>query len=278
MTTERLESFYKYCPVGTNLNAITSSKCIDDLKACNEYSLANLFSHHAKFATRHDFNDLFDTQIRFKIPDARERKNLLRKMSNADRRLNSPLFKGAAGERNFAKYARNIEKLFDQYIFYCVSATPSSNLMWSHYSNSHHGYCIEWDSKYINAEKVSYEDKLPTFPFLEIVKIDFGLSNSQQAGELLWEAMKIKQKEWSYEKEYRYQPSLETCNKAIVTKTENFSILRYEPHWVKSIIFGARMDNKVKEFIVDKYQNEVDFKVAVPCMLSGQLRIETYNG
>ncbi|MBB1364404.1 hypothetical protein H5125_19870 [Shewanella sp. SR44-4] len=72
-------SFYKYCPVYNSPEKILQCDSLDKLEELEEYSLLNLFKHQAKFSSRTDFNDLFDTIIDLIPPDIREVESFLRK-------------------------------------------------------------------------------------------------------------------------------------------------------------------------------------------------------
>lgn len=50
---------------------------------------------------------------------------------------------------------KSVEESFnetiDSYAFMSVSKNPVSNLMWSHYADSHKGFCIEFTSEFMKA-------------------------------------------------------------------------------------------------------------------------------
>ncbi|WP_414828980.1 DUF2971 domain-containing protein [Alteromonas sp. H39] len=80
----------------------------------------------------------------------------------------------------------------------CFTSTNDNQLFWSHYANSHKGYCVKFavsdNSKSVisNARKIKYTDDYPTltFPlFSKLVK--------------LLKPFYTKSKKWEYEGEYR---------------------------------------------------------------------------
>ncbi|TOQ62498.1 hypothetical protein CGG93_22215, partial [Vibrio parahaemolyticus] len=87
---------------------------------------------------------------------------------------------------------------FDSYLFFCLADKPDNNLMWSHYANSHKGFCLEWDVTKINAEPVTYQRKIATFELLDVIKMQFGLLNNDEVGQKIWKALKVKLDEWEY--------------------------------------------------------------------------------
>ena len=81
----------------------------------------------------------------------------------------------------------------------CLSAIPDSVLMWSHYSEDHHGVCLVFDTtkdKQIFSTqmwKVRYAHRFPTQNILSL--------NPQRKFRTF---LTTKSKVWKYEKEYRY--------------------------------------------------------------------------
>ncbi len=269
--------FYKYCPVYSRPEQIIECNEIDDLKVLGEYSLINLFKHQAKFSSRTDFNDLFDTRIDFIVPTKREIKSFLQQLSAKERSQAKQFFTKDIGQRNFRTYRERVNKQMDAYKMFCVTVNGSNNLMWSHYTNYHSGFCIEFDSSKLFAEKVLYLPELAKFKLLDIVKESYGLITEEQLGDLITEAMLTKLDEWEYEEEYRITASHEMDKTQLVQKEADFAIYRTNPDWVKAVIFGHRMDETVRRYIIEKYKNNVQYKVAVPDMRRGSIRIENYG-
>lgn len=104
----------------------------------------------------------------------------------------------------------------------CFSENVNSILMWSHYSECHRGFCIEYDTKKIDMEykrflfPVTYErevfdytdiaimNELLNLLFLNVIKekktiIEYNLKYIDNT----MIPMLIKSKEWNYEKEWR---------------------------------------------------------------------------
>ncbi|NHN75606.1 DUF2971 domain-containing protein [Vibrio fluvialis] len=272
------ESFYKYCPVGAITNKILAAKTPDELIAANEFSLANLLNNKARFSKRREFNDLFDTHINLIIPSRKEIKDIRKSLPTAKRNAVAGNFRGGEAQRIIDDTIQALERLLDNYSFYCVSKIPDSNLMWSHYANNHLGYCIEWDAKHIPAEKVSYMKKPADLHIHDFIRDSFLNAPPETFSNKFWEAMKVKMEEWSYEKEYRYQGSnelmyrnMEHCDQSEIT------LVSYQPEWIKSIIFGARMTNEVRLHIQSIYHNSVQYMEAVPNKKTGKINIVEYK-
>jgi hypothetical protein len=115
-------------------------------------------------------------------------------------------------------------------------------LMWSHYTNSHTGYCIGFDTLKLHqkssgmVEPVLYKKEVPKVPFFNDSK------------EVLIKFLRIflytKSYIWSYEKEFRISKN------AFARKVFKF------PHdCVKEIIFGCLMKEDVKMGLIKTIEN-----------------------
>ena len=103
----------------------------------------------------------------------------------------------------------------------CLSETPSSILMWSHYAMNHTGFCVEYDFNNLSAEnhyiwehleKVNYTDQLPSLQLASLIqvmrkKLDPTFKKdpktTQATTKTCVEAILTKNSVWNYEKEWR---------------------------------------------------------------------------
>ena len=103
----------------------------------------------------------------------------------------------------------------------CLSETPASILMWSHYAMNHTGFCVEYDFNNLSAEnhyilehleKVNYTDQLPSLPLASLIqvmrkKLDPTFKKdpkiTEATTETCVEAILTKNSVWNYEKEWR---------------------------------------------------------------------------
>ncbi|APZ96160.1 DUF2971 domain-containing protein [Fuerstiella marisgermanici] len=105
----------------------------------------------------------------------------------------------------------------------CFSELPKNLLMWSHYADSHKGFCLEYSTEYSPFRQllcqVSYEIKMPTVA-----------PSVREFGDLfeLKKFLLIKAREWRYEKEWRIASSLSNAP------------LDYPPEALKRILIGAK--------------------------------------
>ncbi|WP_166256381.1 DUF2971 domain-containing protein [Marinobacter salicampi] len=122
----------------------------------------------------------------------------------------------------------------------CSFASSVSNLlMWSHYGDSHRGYCLEFDARTLPigfAHKVRYTKDYPVAPFPP----DEDARNLRPA--------LIKSPEWEYEGEYR----------TLFTPSNDFKIpndgqsLHLTSESLTGIYFGVNTAADDKERIIEK--------------------------
>lgn len=248
-----IEHLYKYRDV-TNL---------DDLGA--DYSIKSLLSCEAKFSTRNDFNDLFDSKIHLVKPTPKQVKLYKAKLTGSRKReVTKFLDKGKFtpyGQRIIDIMYEQFQKVIDTYYFYCLSSVPDSNLMWSYYANSHKGFVIEFKRSSIEADEVEYQDDIPDIQIDDLFEMYLETERVEEIGNHIWQCLRIKLNDWSHEKEYRFNASDEMDGN-VVLQGKNFRIYKYPPHFVSSVIFGCRTAQKVKDFITKNYSYDVTFKQA----------------
>lgn len=108
----------------------------------------------------------------------------------------------------------------------CFSRNNKNLLMWSHYADSHRGFCLEFDSKhepFSKAFSVIYQSDIP------VLNTDL-LFNEYENEEAIKKLLSFKSKNWSHEEELRifYQES----NKSYT----------YNAKLLKAIYFGLKTD------------------------------------
>ncbi|ENY2597071.1 MULTISPECIES: DUF2971 domain-containing protein [Vibrio] len=231
-----MESFYKYCPISSH----------DNLE--EQHSLINLFENQASFSRRKNFNDLFDSKVKIIRPSRDRVRRTYQKLSGESKRTFKNLYMGENANHNFDILIKTIEEILDSYLFYCVTDNPINNLMWSHYASSHNGFCIEWNGDEMSPEKVRYQDQLPTLELLELLESTIGLRTKDEIASQAWVSLKIKLQEWEYESEYRINLSNRAQN-LIVKDLGKLALVKFQPEWIKSIIFGYRMPEKTRDYI-----------------------------
>lgn len=165
--------------------------------------------------------------------------------------------------------------MIDNYRIYCLSENCTNNLMWGHYSNSHYGFCIEFNSKYIKTNRLIYQNDIATLDVFEVIKSSYLKNkNNSLLIKKIHEAFCTKLRDWSYEKEYRLIASKELLKNEL-RRTDKISIFKYEEDWINSIVFGCRMPIDVRNYIIENIPYKVNFKEVIE--LKSTLKVIDYK-
>jgi hypothetical protein len=115
----------------------------------------------------------------------------------------------------------------------CFSAKSDDLLMWSHYSDGHRGFCLEFDTSFepfTKAKPVVYRDDVRSFNPIDIL-------DRADNGELLEAMVYTKATCWSYEQEWR------------LLHIEANKLYTYDYHALTGVYLGAAMPFPEKEII-----------------------------
>lgn len=150
------------------------------------------------------------------------------------KRLSSP----AAIQRELRK---SFNKQMENVGFHSFSETPRSLLMWSHYSNSHEGLCLVFDTTkdinvFVRALPVKYLHNYPVIHYSGELKGDF-----------VKKAFLTKSKDWKYEEERR-----------IFEGGRPNQHLGFRPEALRAIILGCRVQPKAIEILARLLQERRD--------------------
>jgi len=85
----------------------------------------------------------------------------------------------------------------------CFSEVGNSMLMWSHYTEKHKGFCIEYDFQSLGEADTATIGLYPVIYTNKLFDITNYLISDQLNGAVSLYAAIIKSKDWSYEKEWR---------------------------------------------------------------------------
>jgi len=206
-----------------------------------------IFNGETYFTMAKDFNDPFDCRPHFNM------EKMLKSLKVRDKLgINSKLTK----EEKIAVDYDSVREIFDgmqeEFKVFCFSEVWDSILMWSHYADSHSGYCVEY-----NVNTMSNLKKNILYPVIyssnrtEIT--DDIINGSNNCGLI---SLVEKSDAWKYEKEWR------------LIKPANKIEKLYFREEIKSIILGNRCSKKdlekvcawAKENKKNVYQIELDPK------------------
>jgi len=182
-------------------------------------------------------------------------------MENFDN-LTQPYIREALNPENLNKsYSENFKETFSN-TFGVLSLTqnPDNLLMWSHYSESHKGFLIEFEQ---NADFFDQRiNKIDTIRKLK--KVDY--VNKRPQIDKLFKSEKVEQDDyleeimnlffltksdvWSYEKEMRIVLPLENSNKTVgLPNGEKIYLINIPADIIKSVVFGSQIEESVENTI-----------------------------
>jgi hypothetical protein len=151
---------------------------------------------------------------------------------------------------------------FQSFRICCFTKRKENLLFWSHYANSHRGYCVEYstDNKiFSQAYKVRYGTKFPVleFPLLkDLRKLPQLLEQAKEGNNLissefgldmkLLEPVLNKSLEWKYEEEFR---SILMPDAPLQLNHDNESLI-LKGDEIKNVYFGCNMLPEHREQII----------------------------
>jgi len=202
----------------------------------NDLSVANLKNLQIYFSDPMEFNDPFDNALDFNIAElSNDEFNKVHSyyyQQYPDKIAFKKKFGKVCNEEFRSIFASIIEKKSREAtrLFLrtrgvsCFSETNNEILMWSHYSKSHTGFCLEFDTLFTpfsEAREVKYKKIFPELNSMNalVEKKDFN-------AEIL---LLTKYKSWQYEKEWR------------IFHQKKSVLFKYPPQALTSIYFGAKM-------------------------------------
>ena len=206
-------------------------------------SLVNLKSQCIYFNSPEKFNDPFDCNIQMKLKELSGNElNTLRnhfiQYNNSEKYVHEL---NTISTTDFSKLLKKIgnDLIDDRYknIYKtkgvsCFSETNNNLLMWSHYSSSAKGFCLEFDTKEEPFSKLLPIEYVEEPPLLDYVKMV--VSEDKY---LLKKILCIKSSDWAYEKEWRCfhnQVNVAYC---------------YPKDALTGVYFGSEIDKELLEII-----------------------------
>lgn len=247
----------------------------------SEYSISNLIRNELYCQNYKAFNDPFECWFILKegIPDPEKEPDRFDKVCQAwgyEKESNDGFFDDYyLYMEELESYQPNIQKFLNGARISCFSKEIDNLLMWSHYADGLRGFCLEFDESLLMSVETEKEasiipvlyamdpplvDKMlfsladdqiwyhemameedPNSPML--LDYEQALKDATQLLESLYtKTIATKPKQWKYEKEFRLV--------FYSDKTTEGEYFKYPPDAIKSIIFGERIDLKVKETLL----------------------------
>lgn len=127
---------------------------------------------------------------------------------------------------------------------FCLSEVPDSLLMWSHYSASHSGFVLEFDTRH----PYFHQQKGPDDEFRHLRRVEYretrpsaNLSDFDGVDVFL-----VKSGHWSYEREWRIFRSFQEANSVTHAEPYSFHLFSFPPDALRSVTLGARATPETK--------------------------------
>lgn len=211
----------------------------------NFNNIKNMFiNNELFFQAPRKFNDPFDCRLKLQFNGTKQQwrqfLSQLIKRHEPSLNRNQRLVK----LREMMKIRKNIDfskkvlsTLSDDIGTLCLSEIKDDLLMWSHYSNGHKGFCLEFsysknDPFFGKSRKVIYKKNYPSVNF-------FDSSPEEQLDAMIF----TKARFWKYEKEWR-----------IVDHEHGRGLYRFPIKALTGVIFGENMEKKHKKNIKEWIQ------------------------
>ena len=201
-----------------------------------------IFTHNELyFSSKNQFNDPFDCKFNFSFNANdqeineylhRELTRIHPQLSRIEKRQKISEYRNLL-KRNDTTFLKNLKNRFEETrseIGICsLSRVPDDILMWSHYADSHKGFCIKLldDGKEMfiaRAMEIKYSEH---YPIVNLITEDYKTRFTK--------TLLTKSKHWEYEKEWR-----------IIDHENMPGIQRFPPRLLVGVIFGCRMSEKHK--------------------------------
>lgn len=249
---------------GNNHKILSKSSIIQREKKYKE-SIENFLKNYiVTFSSPKYFNDPFDSKICFSLKKIstdsvmRHFENVKRSLTNANQsgKIRAAEIAEINTLQDIENWKHNLlaeaRKFFqpeiDRVGILCLTHEHSDILMWSHYADSHRGFCMIFNKEAlkqyiekINSKKRRYYFQLVDYRDEYLTYDDFldGLENNQKA---IKQTLFRKALHWQYEQEWRL-----VC---IPSHYKFHQELKLPEDVIHGIIFGCKMTNNDKESIL----------------------------
>ena len=219
-------------------------KYIDDNHP--EYS-SGIFTHNElHFCASEDFNDPFDCKFQVSL---RGPKSKRKQFSNGILKKHHPHLNRKRRRATFSQEDKNLiqpefendtrDSMFQelkQWGICCLSEVSNDILMWSHYADAHHGFCLEFSTQQGRDQfGVEFTTEIAIPLRVEYFR-KYPIVNPIVA-HAINETLLTKAEQWEYEREWR------------IIIPNSLGAHRFPPQCLTGIIFGCRMSDDHKEMI-----------------------------
>ncbi len=207
-----------------------------------------------------DLNDPFECLP--KKPSEKEFNEVIKKLSELLPRMGIPLNENAKILELDKLYCEAYVNVNNDIGILSLTKKWNNTLMWSHYTNSHKGFCVGFDPKDEYFQDYLSNDREKSKTVKEVVYSDKRVEIPMELGKkkLEFEPYITKSTDWKYEEEIRIISTLNLSDKKINGNPVDIHLFKVPHKSIKEIVVGANMDKKeenlIKEFCS---KNEIQF-------------------
>ncbi len=236
-------------------------------RPANEHTLDILRNNELYFSFAEEFNDPFDCRLKLVLPNNKEQwEAAVKKRCFPEDFIREYMQGLEAINFDAEKFIQLYQKsTFSTITLYCFSEIKDNILMWSHYSNSHRGICIGFET-IIDQDSLCIKTDDPTLNnhtnpmyhrFLPVNKVKYQIKLPEPYNFLvgdhkhLYEFFKTKSIDWQYEQERRIAMSYHEINKRLI---------RYDRSALKEVIFGCKTSREFKQQVIRLINDEYTSK------------------
>lgn len=216
----------------------------------SENHINSLVNNQMWFAIGETFNDPFDSKPPLTLFTYRSMAGFLHKQPNSVM-LNEAQFhqlvseeldrvkqlekEGRIHEHQIWPYAEVVIAATLRRFIFCLSRCNRNILMWSHYANSHTGFCVRYDldvlTESLDLYHHQYTDYTTEMPDILSRMMNGGEENRSE------DFLYIKAPDWSYEREYRL-----LLNDFAEGPDDRVRCVEHPPEAVDRVYFGLNAD------------------------------------
>lgn len=224
-----------------------------------DYNLRTLFERELFLSSARNFNDPFDCSIPFVVnSESIEPDKIFDFLFQTQSKLNPGKTTQEIHELCFQiqknnhfsdpNFHKDLSEWHKEEVYQCfgilsLTSNEKNFLMWSHYAESHTGYCIGFRTEDLVHIEDGYLDKV--LYQSEIPEIDIAIYKSKDINLFLEKILCVKSTSWSYEDEFRF----------IVNYCSNKTV-KYKAEIVDQVIFGCKMNFEMKKNIIEFLSKE----------------------
>lgn len=148
-------------------------------------------------------------------------------------------------------YKTQCEKVNDDIGVFSLSKNWNNSLMWAHYTESHKGFCVGFDSKHNFFLNYLSTDKKTSKTIKDVVysdkRVEIPMTFDQ--ADLGFEPFITKSLDWKYEEEIRIIASLALSDNLISGSPYNIYLFKVPHSAINEIILGANIEAENEKII-----------------------------